>query len=310
MDNKNTIPDNLRSDVVRNLIENKNVLAQKGALYVGTGNSQEFDGTSCAETTSVTPPTENYSVLVSDSTSADGGLKWEKMTDAISNARAGGQSFLVDRALSADNVSGTINGVAIGDILENDGKIAKESTLAQTIKDGAITVSAFKYPQSLVSHSILIKDNKSDTRVSIACVNNSSSYGNNFLKFCQEYHEITYPSMGVYDASFLTVSGYTGWTLKHFLEEGQDYSVSQSNPVFCIDRINKGTPASGFQYQIVFDSLYYESRIEGNANGVLSLYIRNGDDGTKAYKNINPVSGELVFTMQDLAYSVTGIVNI
>ena len=141
MDNKNTIPDNLRSDVVRNLIENKNVLAQKGALYVGTGNSQEFDGTSCAETTSVTPPTENYSVLVSDSTSADGGLKWEKMTDAISNARAGGQSFLVDRALSADdakNVSGTINGVAISDIFTSNGKMVKQASAAMSAGVGLL----------------------------------------------------------------------------------------------------------------------------------------------------------------------------
>lgn len=141
MDNKNTIPDNLRSDVVRNLIENRNTLAQKGALYVGTGNSQEFDGTSCAETTSITPPTENYSVLVSDSTSADGGLKWEKMTDAISNARARGQSFLVDKALSADdakNVSETINGVAISDIFTSNGKMVKQASAAMSAGVGLL----------------------------------------------------------------------------------------------------------------------------------------------------------------------------
>ena len=51
---------------------------------------------------------------------------------------------------------------------------------------------------------------------------------------------------------------------------------------------------------------------EINANVIRDFnpYIRNGSDGTKAYKPIESESGGVTFVMRDLAYSVTRIENI
>lgn len=301
MDNRNTIPDNLRSDVVRNLIENKNVLAQKGALYVGTGNSQEFDGTSCAETVAITPPSQVDCVLVSDdSPLADGGLKWKTIKQAVQDARNNGQSIAVDdanNAVSSRNVSATINGVALNEIFEDNKKTVKESTLAQSVADGSITKSALNKPQQLVSHSIYIKASDYSMRVAIPCVNNSSSYGNNFLNFCNDYQ-----TDSVSYAENLTAGGY----LYRETDVGLEINVIQATKM---NKISSGSLFT-YKYKIDFDGVRYNSeknRMEGSG---LSLYIRNGDDGTKAYKYIEPTPGEPVYTIRDLAYSVTGIENI
>lgn len=299
MDNRNTIPDNLRSDVVRNLIENKNVLAQKGALYVGTGNSQEFDGTSCSETVAITPPSQVDCVLVSDNSPlADGGLKWKTIKQAVQDARNNGQSIAVDdanNAVSSRNVSATINGMALNEIFEDNKKTVKESTLAQNVADGSITKSALNKPQQLVSHSIYIKASDYSMRVAIPCVNNSSSYGNNFLNFCNDYQ-----TGSVFYAENLTVGGY----LYRETDVGLEVNIIQAM------KMNKISSGQVFQYKIDFDGVRYnpeKNRMEGSG---LSLYIRNGDDGTKAYKYIEPTPGEPVYTIRDLAYSVTGIENI
>lgn len=293
MDNRNTIPDNLRSDVVRNLIENKNVLAQKGALYVGTGNSQEFDGTSCAETVAITPPSQVDCVLVSDnSPSADGGLKWKTIKQAVQDARNNGQSIAVD---DANNVSATINGVALSEIFEDNKKTAKQATLAQNIADGAVTKSSLNKPQQLVSHSIYIKASDYSMEVAIPCVNNSSSYGNNFLGFCNDYK-----SGAVAYAENLTAGGY----LNRETDSGLFVNIAQAM------KMEKISAGQVFKYKIDFSGVRYNSEKNRMEGASLSLYIRNGDDGTKAYKFIEPSTGEPVYTIRDLAYSITGIENI
>lgn len=299
MDNKNTIPDNLRSDVVRNLIENRNTLAQKGALYVGTGNSQEFDGTSCAETVAITPPSQADCVLVSDnSPSADGGLKWKTIKQAVQDARSNGQSIAVDdanNAVSSQNVSTTINGVALSEIFESDKKTAKQATLAQNIVDGAVTRSSLNKPQQLVSHSIYIKASDYSMEVAIPCVNNSSSYGNNFLNFCNDYK-----SGSVVYAENLTAGGH----LNRETDGGLFVNITQAM------KMEKISAGQVFKYKIDFAGVRYNSEKNRMEGSILSLYIRNGDDGTKAYKYIEPTSGEPVYTIRDLAYSITGIENI
>lgn len=299
MDNKNTISDNLRSDVVRNLIENRNTLAQKGALYVGTGNSQEFDGTSCAETVAITPPSQVDCVLVSDnSPSAEGGLKWKTIKQAVQDARNNGQSIAVDdanNAVSSQNVSTTINGVALSEIFESDKKTAKQATLAQNIVDGAVTGSSLNKPQQLVSHSIYIKASDYSMEVAIPCVNNSSSYGNNFLNFCNDYK-----SGSVAYAENLTAGGH----LNRETDGGLFVNITQAM------KMEKISAGQVFKYKIDFAGVRYNSEKNRMEGSTLSLYIRNGDDGTKAYKYIEPTSGEPVYTIRDLAYSITGIENI
>lgn len=318
MDNRNTIPDNLRSDVVRNLIENKNVLAQKGALYVGTGNSQEFDGTSCAETVAITPPSQVDCVLVSDNSPlADGGLKWKTIKQAVQDARNNGQSITVDdanNAVSSRNVSTTINGVALNEIFEDNKKTVKESTLAQSVADGSITKSAFNKPKELVSHSIYIRGlSDASTAITIICVDNNPTYGNNFTKFCEKYNRVSFADIGVNNGSFLNVSGYAERESKTKViqdETGAEQTLyfEVCKPIILLSNVVGGGIA--YSYRMQFKTIYYEDRINANATAEFSLYIRNGSDGTKAYKTIEPESGEVTFVMRDLAYSVTGIENI
>lgn len=231
---------------------------------------------------------------------ADGGLKWKTIKQAVQDARNNGQSIAVDdanNAVSSRNVSATINGVALNEIFEDNKKTVKESTLAQSVADGSITKSALNKPQQLVSHSIYIKASDYSMRVAIPCVNNSSSYGNNFLNFCNDYQ-----TGSVYYAENLTAGGY----LYRETDVGLEINVIQATKM---NKISSGSLFT-YKYKIDFDGVRYNSeknRMEGSG---LSLYIRNGDDGTKAYKYIEPTPGEPVYTIRDLAYLVTGIENI
>ena len=80
LNNDGTFPNNQRADVMRNSIENKNLLSKKGSMYIGTGGSHSVssENVSVAETTSLDPPVDgndtildNY-VPVTDHTAPNG----------------------------------------------------------------------------------------------------------------------------------------------------------------------------------------------------------------------------------------------
>ena len=81
------IPNNLYGNEMRLSMENKNLLAQRGALYVGTGKTIEIvtpEGTQNGAMTSVlNRPTDDNMVLVTipETTEGNNGLGYKKMGD-------------------------------------------------------------------------------------------------------------------------------------------------------------------------------------------------------------------------------------
>ncbi len=78
----NTIPSGLRADIMRESMENKNLLSQKGSIYVGTGKSMSKECTVNGETqnasiskTDALTPGEDGQILTVDS-SEEKGLKY------------------------------------------------------------------------------------------------------------------------------------------------------------------------------------------------------------------------------------------
>ncbi len=63
-DSNNCISNNLRADIMRSSMENKNLLSDKGSIYVGTGEQNTVGGTSVAKTKSL-PLGESGKVLIS-----------------------------------------------------------------------------------------------------------------------------------------------------------------------------------------------------------------------------------------------------
>lgn len=82
------IPNGLPGEAMRKSMENKNILAEKGSLYVGTGKTEvvSIDGTGdsyiIAQTDKITP-TVDGTVLVADSTSSTG-LSYKNVNSLIS----------------------------------------------------------------------------------------------------------------------------------------------------------------------------------------------------------------------------------
>ena len=95
-DNKNVIPNGLLASEMRNRMEDKNTLAQKGSMYAGTG---VMGGNGAAVTTFTPPPSEN-SLLVKDD-SQEGGLNWKDVSDVIGSADAAGQTINANNATTA-----------------------------------------------------------------------------------------------------------------------------------------------------------------------------------------------------------------
>ena len=86
--NNEQIPNGLPGEAMRKSMENKNILAEKGSLYVGTGKTEvvSIDGAGnsyiIAQTDKITP-TVDGTVLVADSTSSTG-LSYKNVNSLIS----------------------------------------------------------------------------------------------------------------------------------------------------------------------------------------------------------------------------------
>ena len=102
------IPYGITFEEFRRRIEDKNTLTQKGALYVGTGNSESYtrpDGETetIYETDALNPPTEANQVLISDTSAEGKGLKYQNIVEAVNEATT--DSLKVNNAVNADNAT-------------------------------------------------------------------------------------------------------------------------------------------------------------------------------------------------------------
>lgn len=82
---KGAFPNNQRADIMRKSMENKNMLSEKGSIYVGTGRTNTTDGNTTAETKAL-PVGADGQVLIADS-NEETGLKWGS-TDSLTVFRA------------------------------------------------------------------------------------------------------------------------------------------------------------------------------------------------------------------------------
>lgn len=107
-----TIEGGLEASKMRRKMECKDTLADKGALYVGTGTKED----SFTVTKSIAPAADdNGKVLVANSNEETG---WE----------------ISDTCLKAKGVTTNIGNQKITDIFENDGKTAKTATMAHGLQ--------------------------------------------------------------------------------------------------------------------------------------------------------------------------------
>ena len=102
------IPYGITFEEFRRRIEDKNTLTQKGALYVGTGNSESYtrpDGEieTIYETDALNPPTEANQVLISDTSAEGKGLKYQNIVEAVNEATT--DSLKVNNAANADSAT-------------------------------------------------------------------------------------------------------------------------------------------------------------------------------------------------------------
>ena len=77
IDGNGVFPNNQRADVMRNSMENKNLLANRGSIYVGTGNSSTIGSDTVYRTAALSPVFNGSSiiddyVIITDNSSATG----------------------------------------------------------------------------------------------------------------------------------------------------------------------------------------------------------------------------------------------
>lgn len=104
IDSDGRFPDKQRADVMRCSIENKNLLANRGSIYVGTGNSANIGSTANIAITSKLEPTLNGSAIADDyiivtNNAADLGLKYIALSE-----------ISVGSATNASHIYTTVNG--------------------------------------------------------------------------------------------------------------------------------------------------------------------------------------------------------
>lgn len=97
-DNKNVIPNGLTASKIRNRMEDKNTLVQKGSMYAGTG----VMGENGAAVTTFTPPPSENTLLVKDDTQ-DGGLGWKNVGNVIGGALNARQDIMANYIYTDQN---------------------------------------------------------------------------------------------------------------------------------------------------------------------------------------------------------------
>lgn len=112
IDSNNCIPSGLRADIMRNSMENKNLLAKKGSIYVGTGETMTVGGEKIYKT-KVLELGANGEVLQN----INGALSYSKLTNKnfnsdtnYSNLAASFQCFPV----LSSQISGSFSSLRIG----------------------------------------------------------------------------------------------------------------------------------------------------------------------------------------------------
>ena len=86
-DENNRISAGLRADVMRSAMENKELLAAKGSIYVGTGQTVSVGGVAIPKTEALNPPTDlGYDVVLVAGHGANAGtLSWAKYNTEIAD---------------------------------------------------------------------------------------------------------------------------------------------------------------------------------------------------------------------------------
>ena len=158
----NSIPNGLAAGVMRNSMENKNLLNEKGSLYAGTGTTTAIqDGVgntyTIPNTEAVPPATGAGQVLMSDD-DAPTGMSWQSTVPNATNAnnvttQINGRNIsnifesdgvTVKNAINANNVTTQINGQNISNIFESNGVTVKNATNASQLGGQAANEYALK----------------------------------------------------------------------------------------------------------------------------------------------------------------------
>lgn len=144
------IPYGITFEEFRRRIEDKNTLTQKGALYVGTGNSESYtrpDGEigTIYETDALNPPTEANQVLISDTSAEGKGLKYQNIVEAVNEATT--DSLKVNNAVNAEyskSVALTDNDPSRNsNVSFTIGEGTGAKTYQKTIKTGAVNTATW-----------------------------------------------------------------------------------------------------------------------------------------------------------------------
>lgn len=143
------IPNQTLAPVMRNSLENKNLLSEKNSMYVGTGTTNSVAGGDdtydVAVTDAISPPTDSTNVLMLPQGNASGNLAWRQIN--LSEVVDDSSTSPIDNAtnaVDATNVTTNINGNAITSIFESDGVTVKNATNATNLlpdENGAINPS-------------------------------------------------------------------------------------------------------------------------------------------------------------------------
>lgn len=112
-----TFPNNQRADVMRNSLENKNLLSKKGSIYIGTGTNHAVSDANVANTAALNPPESSGSIvnnyIIVTNSSATNGLEYQ----ALSNIVVGNSNKIYTTITNVANLSDGYRNLVITNVL-------------------------------------------------------------------------------------------------------------------------------------------------------------------------------------------------
>ncbi len=271
-DSNNCISNGLRADIMRSSMENKNLLSDKGSIYVGTGEKITTGGTSVAKTKALALG-ENGNVLIS------------KGGDLVYGTLVDGKSVQDGLSLEQDVETGQLSlGGHINQVYNEDGSISVKS-------DGSFYGTFFMTDGTQLKH--LYHHN-----VCLALSNSTS------LPACLQGVKLTFDfinrSKDKYEDISYLANMPIGYIQSGTTDEGNQYSECQVMPDCCL--------VNNTKWVIFFYVDFYSEYLRSGeySNTCSAMYLSEDDIGAATWKNQKDITTYISSITDTVKYVDTG----